>query len=329
VTLDFQSLPKAEVHVHLEGCLALDQVVSLAVRAGKPLPRPREDLLKFETLADFLGFLDWMCDLYQEPGQIVDAAYAFSRRMAAAGALYADLIVNLTHWPYWRKDVPGFIGALDEGFRAAEQDGLPKVGLCVSLLRQQSAEEALELVELLAELRHPRVVALSIDGNEKLAGRTGPRFAAAFRRAGTVGLKRTAHAGESSGAEGVRDALNLLGVDRIDHGVRAIDDPDLVKILAERQVPLGVCPTSNLALGLYACLDEHPIEKLRRAGVPVSVNTDDPELLAVDLPGEYARCAAAFGWDTAICRELASTSIRASFADSGAKARMLAKAAVW
>ena len=329
MTLDFQALPKAEVHVHLEGCLDLDEVVGLAQEAGVALPRPRQELLRFAGLTDFLHFLDWACGLYRTSDQVAQAAYAFARRMAAGGALYADVIVNPTHWPHWRRGLPGFIAALDAGFRAAEQDGLPSAGLCISLLRQQSAEEAIELVEQLTALRHPRVVALSVDGNESLAGRTGPRFAEAFRRAGAAGLKRTVHAGESSGPEGVRDALDWLGADRIDHGVRAIEDRDLVARLADCRIPLGVCPTSNLALGLYARLEEHPIERLRKAGVAVSVNTDDPELLGTDLPTEYARCAATFDWDADSCREVAATSICACFADGDAKTDMLAKAAAW
>ncbi|WP_407926628.1 adenosine deaminase family protein, partial [Caenimonas soli] len=116
-------------------------------------------------------------------------------------------------------------------------------------------------------------MALSIDGNEAAAGRTGPRFAEAFRRAGGAGLRRTVHAGESSGPEGVRDAIELLGADRIDHGVRAIEDPGLVELLVDRQIPLGICPTSNLTLGVYPSIEDHPIDRLRRAGVAVSINT--------------------------------------------------------
>ena len=191
-----KTLPKAEVHVHLEGSLDIDEVVALAQSAGTSLPRPRDQLLAFSGLTDFLHFLDWMCGVYETPDQISAAAYSFARRMQRSGAQYADIIVNPTHWPHWRRNLSGFISALDSGFAAAEHDGLPPVGLCVSLLRQQSADEAIELVEALTANRHPRVVALSVDGNEKLAGRTGPRFSDAFRRAGAKGLKRTVHAGE-------------------------------------------------------------------------------------------------------------------------------------
>ena len=327
--IDFKSLPKAEIHIHLEGCFATDTLVELARENGVALPRPPERLLSFSGLSEFLEYLDFACGLMRTKEQLANAAYAFSRRMRQAGAGYADVIVNPTHWSRWRGDLKGLVEALDAGFSAAEQDGLPPVGLCVSLLRQQTATEAVALVDELLRLRNPRVVALSVDGNEGAAGRTGPKFAEAFQSAGRAGLKRTAHAGESSGPEGVHDAIFLLGVDRIDHGVRAVEDPEVMRILADRQIPLGVCPTSNITLGLYRSLGEHPIDRLRRAGVPVSVNTDDPELLGIDLVEEFSRTAAAFSWDKPTCRAMAETSIRASFADADRKAALLAELAAW
>ena len=174
--------------------------------------------------------------------QLAAVAYAFSRRMTESGVHYADVIVNPTHWQHWRRDIPGLVDGLDAGFRAAEQDGFAPSGMCVSLLRQQSAAEAVELVDLLGALRHPRVVALSVDGNEATAGRTGTRFAEAFRKAGAHGLRKTVHAGESSGPDGVWDAIRLLEADRIDHGVRAIEDEALVSVLAERPDPARHLP---------------------------------------------------------------------------------------
>jgi len=326
----FVALPKAEVHVHLEGCFEIDDIVELARENRVPLPRPREHLLDFGSgLGTFLEFLDFICGLVRTPDQLAALARRFSERLAANGTRYADLIVNPTHWRYWSRRIPELIDALDAGFAGAEQDGLPAVGLCISLLRTQSADEATELGQLLSALRHPRVVALSIDGNEAASGRTGPRFADAFARAGAAGLKRTVHAGESSGPEGVRDAIELLGADRIDHGVRAIDDPAVVDLLAERQIPLGICPSSNVTLGLYPALAAHPIDRLWRAGVPVSVNTDDPALLGVTLAGEYESCAKAFEWSDDDVRSIARTSIEASFAPAATKRDLLAELAAW
>jgi adenosine deaminase len=330
VNRDFVALPKAEVHIHLEGCFEIDDIVRLAEANNEPLPRPRDRLLHAGGgLTGFLQFLDWICGLVRTTEQLAQAAYSFSRRMAASGVGYADVIVNPTHWGHWRRDIPGMIAALDAGFAAAERDGLPPSGLCISLLRSQSAEESIELVSIICSLRQPRVVALSIDGNESAAGRTGPRFAEAFQRAGEAGLKRTVHAGESSGADGVWDAVQLLGADRIDHGIRAVEDEKLMAFLAERRIPLGVCPSSNVTLGLYRTLADHPIEKLRRAGVPVSINTDDPALLGLRLENEYARCAEAFAWSDDEIRNIAQTSIAASFALPEVKRRLGTALAAW
>jgi len=317
-----RTLPKAEVHVHLEGCFDAMLLEQWARKFGEPMPRPRDSLFRFEGLADFLHFLDWACGLVRTREELAEAAYAFSQRLAASGTGYADLIFNPTHWKHWQARLPEMLDALDAGFRAAEQDGLPPVGLCVSLLRTQSADAAAELVDLLITLRHPRVVALSIDGNEAAAGRTGPRFAEAFRRAGAAELKRTVHAGESSGPEGVRDAIELLGADRIDHGVRAIEDPGVVALLVDRRIALGVCPTSNLKLGVVPSIEQHPIERLRHAGVAVSVNTDDPALLDTSLVREYAVCRDTFEWSDDDLWSVARTSIDASFANDDVKAQL-------
>lgn len=324
-----RSLPKAEVHAHLEGCFEPDLLEQWAKQAGVPMPRPRERLLQFEGLADFLHFLDWACALASTRERLAELSYGYARRLAEGGAGYADVIVNPAHWTAWHGRLPEMIDAIDAGLAGAEQDGLPPVGLCISLLRTLSSDAAIELVDSLVALRHPRVVALSIDGNEAAAGRTGPRFAQAFQRAGAAGLRRTVHAGESSGPEGVWDAIELLGADRIDHGVRAIDDPALVGVLAERGIALGICPTSNLVLGVYPSIEEHPIDRLRRAGVVVSINTDDPALLGASLVGEYALCSQAFGWSDEVLRDLARNSIEASFAGDDIKRRLTQALARW
>jgi adenosine deaminase len=321
-----QALPKAEVHVHLEGCFEPADIERLAHESGETLPRPTEKLFDRSglDLSAFLELLDWTCGLVRTPEQVARAAYAFAEREARAGVGYADLIVNPSHWPTWRNRLDGFVDALDAGLLEAEEDGLTPVGVCISLLRQQSASEALELVDWLLERRHPRLVALSIDGNEAAAGRTGPRFAEAFTRAKDQGLHRTVHAGESSGPEGVRDALDCLHAERIDHGIRAIEDSAVVAELAARRVPLNVCPGSNVELGLYPDRASHPLDRLRQAGVPVSINTDDPALMGLDLVSEYAATAQAYDWAMPVLRQIARTSIEASFCDADMRRRLLA-----
>ncbi len=324
-----RNLPKAEVHLHLEGCFEPALLEQWARAEGVTMPRPREQLLQFSGLADFLAFLDWACALASTRERLAALSYGVSQSLAANGTGYADVIFNPTHWHAWHGRLPDMLDAIHAGFAEAEQDGLPSVGLCVSLLRTQSADAAVELVDTLVALRHPRVVALSVDGNEATAGRTGPKFAEAFRRAGAAGLGRTVHAGESSGPEGVWDAIELLGADRIDHGVRAIEDPALMALLAERQIPLGICPTSNLTLGVTRSMQEHPIERLRAVGVRVSVNTDDPALLGASLVGEYQLCQTTFAWSDTVLRAVAATSIDASFASADTKATLHQALARW
>jgi adenosine deaminase len=313
------ALPKAEVHVHLEGSFDHDFVAAAAARAGMELP----DRSQVHDLAQLLDYLDTACRAITDPGQLAELAYRFARREAGCGVRYADVIVNPSHWPAWAGRLPAFVAALDRGFAAAESDGLTPAGLCLSIARTQSSQAAMSLVVQLLALRHPRVVALSIDGNEAACGRTADRFAPAFDRAAAGGLKRTVHAGESSGPEGVWDAIDILGADRIDHGVRAADDDRLVAELALRRVPLGICPTSNVLLGIVTSVPEHPLDQLRRAGVLISLNTDDPALLGTDLISEYRTCAQAFGWSEDTLRAVARTSVEAAFASPALKSQIL------
>jgi adenosine deaminase len=316
-----RALPKAEIHVHLEGCLSPDvQAAAGFVPTGAAALAPAS----IGDLAALLAFLDRACAAIDTADLVSRLAYDAAVRFHAAGTRYVDMIFNPTHWPAWEGRLDDFLDALNRGFAAAEADGAPPVALCVSIGRHQSAVEAIALVEWAAGVSSARLAGISIDGNEATAGRTGPRFAEAFRIAADRGLRRAVHAGESSGPEGVRDALDLLSAQRIDHGVRAVEDPALVEELAKRGVPLAVCPTSNLALGLVREIEAHPVETLRRAGVRVCLNTDDPVLFGTDLVSEYARCARAFGWDGPTLIELAATSIHASFAPGEVKEKLLA-----
>lgn len=316
-------LPKAEVHLHLEGCIPLGSIgvadaLGMELDAATRAPR-------FSGLAEFLSFLDRSCALVTEGDQVERIAYEISERAAVSGVTHADVIFNPAHWPAWRRDLPEFVRRLDAGFAGGQDDHSVTVGLCLSLKRTQPAAESAELVDWLLDTRPDRIVGLSVDGNEAASGPTGERFAPLFARAREAGLRTCAHAGESSGPEGVRDAVELLEAERIDHGVRSVEDPALLAELASRGVPLGVCPTSNVRLGVAPSLQAHPIERLRSAGVRVSVNTDDPLLFGTTVAGEYASCAATFGWDRAVLGSIARTSIESCFAAPERRRQLLAE----
>jgi adenosine deaminase len=315
-----RGLPKAEVHVHLEGSLPPDLVAAAAREMGRELPE-----LAFSDLAGFLAYLDASCAVITTADQVATAGYAVAQRAAAAGVRYVDLIWNPTHWPAWRERLPAFVDAIDSGFRSAASDGLPPVGLCVSLKRTQSAAEALDLVERVVTLGHPRVVALSIDGNEASAGRTGPRFAAAFSNARAAGLRCCAHAGESSGPEGVLDAIEHLGAERIDHGVRCLEDRSLVHRLASDRIPLTVCPFSNVKLRVVDTLDQHPLADMLERGLCATVNSDDPAYFGGYVGENLAGVQQALRLDDDALVQLARNSFEASFLDDAARARHLAE----
>jgi len=346
---DIRLLPKAEVHVHLEGTFALVDLLRLAKENDVLLPGPAATIFDVSThdafampevttggtgrgvggagLTGFLRFLDWQCGLVRTPEQAARIAYAFAARQTASGIRYSDVIVNPTHWSAWRGREIALMEALAAGFDEAEQDGLCATGIAYSLLRTQTAVEAEDVVRDLVQHRPRRVVALSVDGDEKTSGRTGEKFRAAFRAAEAAGLHRTVHAGESSGPEGVWDALDHLHAERIDHGVRSIEDEVLVRRLADEGIPLDLCPRSNITLGVYPDWASHPLPRLVEAGVRVTINTDDPAPLACTLDEDWAVAATVFGYDLTDLAGFAAESIRASFADDDLKRDLLAELA--
>ena len=181
------------------------------------------------------------------------------------------------------------------GFDRAAVQGGADCRFTLSLSRTQTGAEAMALVEDMKAHRTHRLAGLSIDGNEALAGRTGERFRPAFLAAGAAGFGRTAHAGESSGPDGVRDALDLLEADRLDHGVRAAEDADLTARLVRERVPLNICLTSNLTL-LYRRREDHPLRRLLDAGAVVTLSRDDPTFLGGLTLTEELRRAAEFAY---------------------------------
>lgn len=293
ISEQIRAVPKIELHIHLEGTFRPERVAELAAIAGEEPPRPVDRLFEVDNLADFLETLDWVCGLVRDEPTAEQVAYDFAAYAHDQGIVYAEVIVNPTHWS--GLDTAELFTACARGFDRAQADGLGDFRLLPSILRQQSEQEARQLVQWIEGAGLERIVGLSIDGNEEAAGRTGPRFAPAYADAARIGLGLTAHAGESSGAEGVRDAIELLGVSRIDHGVRCLEDSAVLDLVQEREITLNVCLTSNCTL-LYSSLDDHPIRELAAAGVRFTINTDDPETLGISLCSELRLAADHLGW---------------------------------
>lgn len=324
-----RALPKLELHIHLEGSITLPRIVELAALAGQPLKRPVNRLFRTRTLDEFLANLDWVCSLVRSEALAHAIAMDFARYAASEGIVYAEVIVNPTHWQGMQTD--RLLGAICTAFDEAHAQGLCDLRLLPSVLRQQSLDEAQQLVDVMHALAHPRIAGLSVDGNQARAVDSSERLAPAFARAASLGFGRTVHAGESSGPEGVAAAIDLLGANRIDHGVRAVEDPALVARLAAAQVTLNVCVSSNCHL-LYPDIDAHPLQQFIAAGVRCTLNTDDPVVLGTTLCQELHWAATALGWDMPTLAGLQRNAIAAAFCSAGDKAALLQRldsASVW
>ncbi len=213
-----------------------------------------------------------------------------------------------------------YLHAIREAAEEAErQDGITLRGI-VTCIRHFGPGKAKETALCAAETAGDWLVGFGIAGDEK-AGRPGD-FAYAFDMAREAGLRLTAHAGEWGGPDSVRDALRDLKVERIGHGVRAIEDPALVDRLAEDGVVLEVCPGSNVALGIYPTWTDHPVARLREKGVKVTVSTDDPPFFHTTMTHEFDRLADAFGWKEGDFAALNRTALDAAFCDEATRARV-------
>lgn len=326
---DWRAEPKVELHLHLEGAAPPPLAAAVAREQGVDLGDVLDGAggYRWRDFGSFLDAYDRVARLFAPPDRARRLCEAVLRACAAEGVIYAELIVS----PDFAGGTPEawaeHLAALDAGADAAEAATGIVARFVPTAVRHFGAEAAERAARLAAEAPSTRVVGFGLAGDER-AGAPAD-FARAFALAREAGLGLTAHAGEFAGPESVRAALDALGVGRIGHGVRAVEDPALVARLAEERVVLEVCPGSNVALGVCGSWAEHPIGRLAAAGCRVTVSTDDPPFFGTTMGREYSELAA-LGWDAAALRGLARTALDAAFCDDGlrsALARRLGPAA--
>ncbi len=315
-----QSMPKVELHIHLESTIEANRLARYAAVQGKRLPREGDAFYNdctAEDLSNFLAFLDSICAMVGREEDMEDVAYNCALNFADDGIVYAETILNPTHWPQF--SIPTIISAVSRGFERGKNDSGVDCRLLLSLDRGQSEHEAMRLVQEMKKHRTDELVGLSIDGNERVSGSNNERFAPAFAAAHEAGFGCTAHAGESSGAEGVIEALDILHVDRIDHGVRSVEDATLLARLTREKTVLNVCVSSNLAL-MYNDESDHPLPILHQEGVPITLNRDDPTFLGgLTLTEEIIRSAKLGGLTIKDLYAMQQTAIDAAFCDCETK----------
>jgi adenosine deaminase len=308
-------LPKAHLHIHLEGAMRPGTLNELCRSQGTPVPAIGA---RYSTFADFQTLyvvarsaLRTVDDLVRLVTEVVEDA-------AADGAVWIEPAVNLIEHRSLGRDEFILETLVEAGRRATAATGVG-VGWLMTIDRTKAPDVAVEQARVAARYAGKGVVSMGL-ANDEAAG-PPELFAAAFDIAREAGLVSAPHAGEHGGPESVRGALDALGADRIQHGVRAVEDAALVERLARDQICLDVCPTSNVALEVVPDLPAHPLPRLLEAAVPCSINADDPLLFGAGLLDEYVLCREALGLDDATLAGCARTSIDHSAAPDEVKSR--------
>ena len=309
---DLRDLPKAELHIHLEGAVRPATLEEFAAREGVSIAK------SFADLNSFVEVYMASTRVMTRRGDYTRLVNEYCEDAARSGVRYAELEVSPA---IGRHTVNAFHEAAD----AASKQRDVVVRLVLGLGRVMPAEVKMTALDALKDV--PGLVALGLGGPEE--GFPAAPFADVFAEARRRGLRSAPHAGENGGPASVREVIDELGAERIQHGVRSIEDPALVALLAERGIGLAVCPTSNLLLGVVSSLDEHPLRQLWDAGVVVSVNTDDPGFFGCDLTGEYAIAGRLLDLDRAGYARLASNSVESSFAPEAVKSELRSAIDAW
>ncbi|WP_367126383.1 adenosine deaminase [Streptomyces phytohabitans] len=323
LTTFIAGLPKAELHVHHVGSASPRIVAELASRhPDSPVPKDPDALRDFFTFRDFAHFIELylsVVDLIRDASDIRLLTYEVARDMARQNIRYAELTV--TPFSSVRRGIPdaAFIEAIEDARRAAEKELGVVLRWSFDIPGEAGLEAAEETVRIATDssLGADGLVSFGLGGPE--IGVPRPQFKPYFDRALAAGLHSVPHAGETTGPQTVWDALTDLRAERVGHGTSAAEDPALLAHLAERGIPLEVCPTSNVATRAVESLEAHPLRRLVEAGVQVSINSDDPPMFGTDLNTEYAVAAQLLDLDETGVADLARNAVRMSFLDAPAK----------
>jgi adenosine deaminase len=279
-----------------------------------------ENTFAWTDFLDFLDTYDLAASLVRTPEDYRDVTYEYLASTAGQGAVYVELIASPDHADAAGLTDAEHFGGIAQGIDDARAEHGIEARIVATALRHLGAERAETLARRLAEDRHPYVVGFNLSGDE--AGYPPGLFARAYEIAHGSGLGCTVHAGEHAGPESVRGALELP-ITRISHGVRAAEDPELLAELADRGTVLEVCPTSNVATGVYPSYADHPLGALRDAGVRITLASDDPPYFGATIAGEYAVAQERLGLEETELEEITRVALAASFAESALKAQLL------
>jgi adenosine deaminase len=325
-----RTLPKAELHLHIEGTLEPEMVFALAAKSDIPLPWASVDELRglysFSDLQSFLDLYYAGMAVLQTEDDFAELAGAYLARASEQGVRHVEMFFDPQAHTSRGIAIDTVIDGLLRALATAHSTTGITGGLILCFLRDQPVADAMATLESVAA-RSSDLLGVGLDSAE--VGYPPRLFEAVFARARDLGLHVVAHAGEEGPPAYVWEALDLLKVERVDHGVRSLEDPALVERLRSERIPLTVCPLSNVRLGGVESLDLHVLPAMLEAGLVVTINSDDPAYFGGYINDNYTAVAKALALDSEQLRAVAAFSVEASFLDADAKAELLAEIAAW
>lgn len=317
-------LLKAEIHCHLEGAASPALVEKQAQKYGIDTSSfLRDGEYVWSDFAEFIRCYDAVAQVFKTDEDYAVLTETYLTELAAANTIYSELIISPDHGDRIGLGADAYLAGVAEGIRAAKEKTGIEARIIVTGERHFGPDRVIAAAEYAARTAHPLVTGFNMAGEERM-GRVAD-YARAFDVARDAGLGLTIHAGEVCGPFSVTDALDLVKPSRIGHGVRAIEDADLVARLADSGTVLEVCPGSNIALNVYPDFESHPLKQLRDAGVRVCINSDDPPFFFTSLVREYELASETFGFSDAEINDMTRTALQCAFLDEPTRARLIAK----
>jgi aminodeoxyfutalosine deaminase len=318
-------LPKCELHLHLEGTIQPETLLKLSQRHDAE-PLTAEAAKKLYVYENFSGFMDSFKAVsarLKGPDDYELITYDMIRELAAQGVVHAEVYVSFGIIYYWKNAaVEPYVEAIERGRVRGEKDFGTTIYWLIDAVRHFGAEEGAKVFRKAAELRkqYPSIIGIGIGGDE--ARGSAEVFRESYAEAKASGLRLTAHAGETIGPESIWAAINI-GAERIGHALSAQDDPELLDVLAEKQIPLELNVTSNLRTGCCVDIDKHPVKMYFESGLMVTINSDDPPMFGSNLLEEYVLIHDRFEFSLEQMRELAANAVEASFLPPNRKLELL------
>jgi aminodeoxyfutalosine deaminase len=318
-------LPKVELHLHLEGTIQQDTLLELSRRHDDvPLtPEAAKALYVYEDFQGFMNSLKAVSQRLRRPEDYELITYNMIRDLAAQGVLHAEVYISFGIIYYWRKtDVEPYVEAIERGRLRGEKDFSTTTYWLVDAIRHFGTEEAAKVFRKAAELHriYPSIVGIGIGGDE--ARGSADLFRGSYAEAKAAGLHLTAHAGETIGPESIWAAIDI-GAERLGHALSAQHDAELLKVLAQKQIPLELNVTSNIRTGCCVDFAKHPVKSYYDAGLMITINSDDPPMFGSNLLEEYVLVHERFGFSLEQMRKLAANAVEASFLPLARKVTML------